>query len=69
MGNAEGMVHSSLRFTLNSTIGIVGFIDVGQATGMQYNDYDFGHVMGYWGHREAVHTSFCRSLDPQRQGR
>ena len=49
MGNAEGMVHSSLRFTLNSTVGLGGFVDVGQAAGMQYTDYDFGHVMGYWG--------------------
>lgn len=49
MGNAEGMVHSSMRFTLNSTIGLGGIFDVGEAAGVEYADYDFGQVMGYWG--------------------
>lgn len=49
MGNVEGMANSSVRFTLNSTIGLAGFIDVGQAAGIQYTDYDFGQALGYWG--------------------
>ena len=49
MGNVEGMANASVRFGLNSTIGLAGFIDVGQAAGMEYTDYDFGQALGYWG--------------------
>jgi len=49
MGNVEGMAHSTARFALNTTIGLAGMIDIGQAAGMQYTDYDFGQALGYWG--------------------
>ena len=43
------MASASMRFGLNSTIGLAGFIDVGQAAGIEYTDYDFGQALGYWG--------------------
>ncbi len=49
MGNAEGMAGSSSRFVMNSTIGLAGFIDIGEAAGVEYADYDFGQAFGYWG--------------------
>ena len=49
MGNPEGMANSTIRFSVNSTLGLGGFIDIGQAAGIEYTDYDFGQAMGYWG--------------------
>ena len=39
----------SLRFLINSTIGIVGFVDVATRVGFERHDEDFGHTLGYWG--------------------
>nr|WP_224795889.1 VacJ family lipoprotein [Pseudomonas fluorescens] len=37
------------RFLLNSTIGLVGLIDVATPMGLQRSDEDFGQTLGYWG--------------------
>lgn len=37
------------RFMLNSTLGIVGFIDVATGMGLEKNEEDFGQTLGYWG--------------------
>tara|TARA_Y100001935_G_C17268302_1_gene490398 strand:+ start:570 stop:1289 length:720 start_codon:yes stop_codon:yes gene_type:complete len=39
----------SLRFLINSTIGIVGFVDVATRIGLERHDEDFGQTLGYWG--------------------
>ena len=39
----------SLRFLINSTIGIVGFVDVATRVGFDRHDEDFGQTLGYWG--------------------
>ena len=39
----------SLRFIINSTIGIVGFVDVATRVGFERHDEDFGQTLGYWG--------------------
>ena len=39
----------SLRFLINSTIGIVGFVDVATRVGVERHDEDFGQTLGYWG--------------------
>ena len=39
----------SLRFLINSTIGIVGFVDVATRVGYERHDEDFGQTLGYWG--------------------
>ncbi|MFL2695616.1 MAG: VacJ family lipoprotein [Gammaproteobacteria bacterium] len=39
----------SLRFMINSTIGIVGFVDVATRVGFERHDEDFGQTLGYWG--------------------
>ncbi len=39
----------SLRFLINSTIGIVGFVDVATTVGFERHDEDFGQTLGYWG--------------------
>ena len=37
------------RFALNSTIGILGLVDVASELGFQKNDEDFGQTLGVWG--------------------
>ena len=39
----------SLRFLINSTVGIVGFVDVATRVGFERHDEDFGQTLGYWG--------------------
>lgn len=37
------------RFLLNTTVGLVGFIDIGTRVGLDKHDEDFGQTLGYWG--------------------
>lgn len=39
----------STRFLVNTTVGIVGLIDVGSRVGLTRNNEDFGQTLGYWG--------------------
>jgi phospholipid-binding lipoprotein MlaA len=37
------------RFVLNSTVGLLGFIDVATYFGLEKHNEDFGQTLGYWG--------------------
>jgi len=37
------------RFVLNSTVGLLGFIDVATHLGLEKHNEDFGQTLGYWG--------------------
>lgn len=37
------------RVMVNSTIGVLGIIDVATELGIEKNDEDFGQTLGYWG--------------------
>lgn len=37
------------RFVVNSTVGIVGLIDVASGWGLEKNEEDFGQTLGHWG--------------------
>lgn len=37
------------RLLLNSTLGLVGLVDVATPMGLQRSDEDFGQTLGYWG--------------------
>jgi phospholipid-binding lipoprotein MlaA len=39
----------TLRFLMNSTIGLAGFIDVASTQGLMPHDEDLGQTFGYWG--------------------
>ena len=39
----------SLRFLLNSTIGVLGIFDVATPLGLSKNKEDFGQTLGFWG--------------------
>jgi phospholipid-binding lipoprotein MlaA len=40
---------ATARFVINSTIGIVGLVDVADAQGLHYEDEDFGQTLAVWG--------------------
>lgn len=37
------------RFTLNSTLGLAGLLDIASEAGLQKHNEDFGQTLGYWG--------------------
>jgi phospholipid-binding lipoprotein MlaA len=37
------------RLLVNSTIGVLGFVDVASKMGLEKHDEDFGQTLGYWG--------------------
>ena len=37
------------RFLLNSTIGVLGFLDVASHVGLEYHEEDLGQALGRWG--------------------
>jgi len=39
----------TLRFIVNSTVGIAGFIDIGSRIGLEAHDEDFGQTLAVWG--------------------
>ena len=45
----ESTLNNGLRFVSNSTIGILGFIDVATGMGFPEMKEDFGQTLGYWG--------------------
>ena len=48
----EGMI-SIARFTINSTFGIGGLIDVAGMSGAPFHDGDFGQTLGVWGWKKS----------------
>jgi phospholipid-binding lipoprotein MlaA len=41
--------HDALRFTLNTTAGVLGFVDVATRVGLEKHNEDFGQTLGVWG--------------------
>ena len=41
--------HDLARFSINTTIGILGVFDVASSMGFKKNREDFGQTLGYWG--------------------
>ena len=48
-GKPKAAGNDAARFALNTTIGIVGLVDVATELGFQKNDEDFGQTLGVWG--------------------
>ena len=48
-GKLNDGISDIARFTLNSTLGIGGFIDVASGLGLDKNDEDFGQTLAVWG--------------------
>jgi phospholipid-binding lipoprotein MlaA len=48
-GNTERAWNTTQRFAVNTTIGIVGFVDVADTWGRPHHDADLGQTFGVWG--------------------
>lgn len=48
-GKMEGSLTSLGRFTVNTTIGLLGIFDVASSMGLERQREDFGQVLGVWG--------------------
>ena len=48
-GKPKLAAQDSLRFLINTTIGIGGIFDVATRMGLSRHDEDFGQTLGYWG--------------------
>ncbi|MDU0356130.1 VacJ family lipoprotein [Paraglaciecola aquimarina] len=48
-GKIDGTFISLGRFLLNSTVGLLGLIDVASEIGLQPEEEEFGEVLGKWG--------------------
>ncbi|GAC15745.1 MlaA family lipoprotein [Aliiglaciecola lipolytica] len=48
-GKVGGSLTSLGRFVLNSTVGILGFIDVAEKIGLEREEEEFGEVLGKYG--------------------
>ena len=79
-GQIPNAVESTGRFAVNSTVGLVGLIDVANKIGLEEKDEDFGQTFATWGvgdgfyivlpifgpsnARDAVGTAITYTLDP-----
>jgi phospholipid-binding lipoprotein MlaA len=48
-GKGQQGLEDTMRFTLNSTIGLFGLFDIATPMGFKQNDEDFGQTLGVWG--------------------
>ncbi len=48
-GKGEAGMSDVTRFTLNSTFGLLGLLDIASEAGLPKHNEDFGQTLGYWG--------------------
>ncbi len=79
-GQIPNAVESTGRFAVNSTVGLVGLVDIATKIGLEEKDEDFGQTFATWGVgdgfyvvlpifgpsnlRDAVGTALTYTLDP-----
>ena len=54
-GKFDGALHSTYRFTVNSTIGLLGFFDVADRQGVAERPEDFGQTFAAWGAKPGAY--------------
>ena len=54
-GKFEQGLQDSMRFVVNTTFGLVGFIDFASGIGLERHDEDFGQTLAVWGVREIAY--------------
>lgn len=52
-GKAKQGLVSGWRFTINSTVGLLGFLDVASKLGLERHEEDFGQTLAKWGAGEG----------------
>lgn len=55
-GNVDGALTNSVRFVINSTLGIGGFFDPAGAFGLREDKTDFGQTLAVWGVPEGAYV-------------
>ena len=54
-GKFEQGLTDSMRFAVNTTFGLVGFIDFASGIGLERHDEDFGQTLAVWGLKEVAY--------------
>jgi phospholipid-binding lipoprotein MlaA len=54
-GKVEQGFQDSVRFLVNTTFGLVGFIDVASGMGLERHEEDFGQTLAVWGVKEIAY--------------
>jgi phospholipid-binding lipoprotein MlaA len=54
-GKVEQGFQDSVRFLVNTTFGLVGFIDVASGMGLERHEEDFGQTLAVWGVGEIAY--------------
>ena len=54
-GKVEQGFQDSVRFVVNTTFGLVGFIDIASGMGLERHDEDFGQTLAVWGVGEIAY--------------
>ena len=54
-GKIEQGFRDSMRFVVNTTFGLAGFIDVASAMGLERHEEDFGQTLAVWGVKEIAY--------------
>ena len=52
-GNIEEALQDTLRFSVNSSIGVFGLFDPASSMGLPQHDEDFGQTLAVWGVKEG----------------
>ena len=53
----------TLRFVVNSSVGVAGLFDVASRMGLPAHDEDFGQTLGVWGWtQKPICSSLCLGL-------
>ena len=52
-GNIGDSLQDTLRFTINSSIGLLGLFDPASSMGLPEHDEDFGQTLAVWGVKEG----------------
>jgi len=53
--NLEDALNNSVRFVLNTTIGLGGILDPAISAGIELRDSDFGETLDVWGFKEGAY--------------
>ena len=54
-GKFEQGLEDSMRFVVNTTFGLAGFIDLASEIGLPRHDEDFGQTLAVWGMKEIAY--------------
>lgn len=55
-GDIEGVATNTLRFLINSTVGVLGLADPAGAIGLAEHETDFGETLHVWGVAEGAYV-------------